>query len=286
MTEYDTDDELNLNENMDNIAECESIIPITVNSVNSTPVNNDDITFNSSTRYHKHCHSCYTAEVLVKGVAYVLNKRIKNSSPSIIPIERKYLNLTSIDDGFQEDNPSPIMSSACSDRDQGALSDASSEGFYCQGEFSHTCHEAICLHVHPFLNKLKKNFPLPNHERCTMLPKFNDKFYKSLEQLIHYFEEKFNSDSSTLLRSNAMDMNKMDIIQARLELNKILESIFSDKINWGRIVAMIGFVCELSCSAFMIQRQDLIEEYISTTVAFVDQNLWEWVSQHGGWVRI
>lgn len=289
MADYDTDDDLNNDETVYNTThpfQCESANDsVTTNSLNATPVNNiDEFSSNPSQRPHRHNPNCHTAEVFVSGISFVLKKRIKNCSPTNIPVDRQFLNLLSVDDGFQEDNPSPNMSSTCSDIDHIALSDASSEGFYCQGESNHMCNEEICLHLKPFLNRMNRNFPLPNNDTCVALPKFNEKFYRSLELLIQYFEEKFNSDSSDWLRSNALQMNNMDIIQARLELNKILESIFSEKINWGRIVAMIGFVCELSCSAFMIQRHDLIEEYVTTSVSFVDQHLWTWISQHGGWV--
>nr|AEX93477.1 bax-1 [Schmidtea mediterranea] len=288
MGDYDTDDELKNDAHFDDSIpsmEAESICDrITNNSSNATPVNNgDDYSSSNSHRNHRHNPRCYTAEVFVKGISYVLKKKIKNCSPSNIPTERKYVNLLSVDDGFQEDNPSPLMSSICSDRDQGALSDASSEGFYCQNDYNHACNEGLCMHVTPFISKLKQNFFLPNNDQCALLPKFDDKFYKSLEHLIKYFEEKFNSDSSDWLRTNALQMNQMDKIQARQELNKIFLSIFSEKINWGRIVAMIGFVCELSSSAFMIHRHDLIEEYVYTSVSFVDEYLWSWIFQHGGW---
>lgn len=64
----------------------------------------------------------------------------------------------------------------------------------------------------------------------------------------------------------------------------IVEELYRDGVNWGRVVALFAFggaLATKACKQHMPQLIDSIVEWVST---YINHNLDRWISSQGGWV--
>lgn len=73
---------------------------------------------------------------------------------------------------------------------------------------------------------------------------------------------------------------------AQRKFTAVAEELFSDGVNWGRIVAFFEFggtMCVESVSRQMVPQVDLIAHWMTE---YLDGPLHNWIEENGGWVSV
>ena len=73
---------------------------------------------------------------------------------------------------------------------------------------------------------------------------------------------------------------------AQMTYFAIVQELFHDGINWGRVVALFSFSGCLAVHCVQREMPAVVDQILEWTRAFVDNRLNSWINQHGGWVRI
>lgn len=63
----------------------------------------------------------------------------------------------------------------------------------------------------------------------------------------------------------------------------IVGEIFSDGVNWGRIVAMFGFGGKFAVRCMQQSIPQLVNSVVDWIANYVDSNLKQWIASNGGW---
>ncbi|XP_027009035.1 apoptosis regulator BAX [Tachysurus fulvidraco] len=63
----------------------------------------------------------------------------------------------------------------------------------------------------------------------------------------------------------------------------VAKSIFSDGINWGRIVALFHLAYQLIYKALTQNHFEIIKHIISWVLQFIREHISAWIRQQGGW---
>lgn len=67
---------------------------------------------------------------------------------------------------------------------------------------------------------------------------------------------------------------------------KVATSIFTDGINWGRVVALFHLAYRLISKALTSNHLENIRMIISWVLRFIRERLYPWLVQQGGWVGV
>lgn len=67
---------------------------------------------------------------------------------------------------------------------------------------------------------------------------------------------------------------------------KVARSIFTDGINWGRVVALFHLAYRLIHKALTTNHLENIRTIISWVLQFIREQLYPWLVQQGGWVGV
>ena len=65
----------------------------------------------------------------------------------------------------------------------------------------------------------------------------------------------------------------------------IVNEIFSDGVNWGRVVALFGFGGKLAVRCVQQSMPQLVSSIVDWVSTYVDTTLQSWISANNGWVR-
>lgn len=66
----------------------------------------------------------------------------------------------------------------------------------------------------------------------------------------------------------------------------VAQELFSDGINWGRIVALIAFGGAIAVECVTKEMDHLIDSIYDWVSTYITNNLEQWITSHGGWVSI
>ncbi|KAH9520376.1 Bcl-2-like protein 1 [Bulinus truncatus] len=92
------------------------------------------------------------------------------------------------------------------------------------------------------------------------------------------FEERFRSRFDDLVNQLVItDENAHETFLA------IVTEIFSDGINWGRIVAMFGFSGRFAVRCFELNKPHIVDNLIEWVRTYVNANLSTWMNNHNNW---
>lgn len=108
----------------------------------------------------------------------------------------------------------------------------------------------------------------------------NNKVYQAVRKLGDEFENK--QDSSDF--HDMVTSLQITPETAHSTFSTVTNEMFSNGINWGRVVALIGFggAFSVECvSRNMPQLVDLVVDWVAT---YMNSNLKDWISKNGGWV--
>ncbi|XP_049452315.1 apoptosis regulator BAX [Epinephelus fuscoguttatus] len=67
---------------------------------------------------------------------------------------------------------------------------------------------------------------------------------------------------------------------------KVARSIFTDGINWGRVVALFHLAYRLIHKALTTNHLENIRTIISWVLQFIRENIYPWLVQQGGWAGV
>ncbi|KAI8792963.1 heat shock protein 30C [Biomphalaria glabrata] len=92
------------------------------------------------------------------------------------------------------------------------------------------------------------------------------------------FEERFSSRFDDLINQlNINDENAYETYTA------IVNEIFSDSINWGRIVALFGFSGRFAVRCYELNKTHLVDNLLEWLTTYVDTRLSSWMNTHNNW---
>ena len=81
--------------------------------------------------------------------------------------------------------------------------------------------------------------------------------------------------------NNLQDQLNIDLTSV---FNNVADELFNDGVNWGRIITLLAFSKELSKHFIEFGEIRKVDNIISITSGYLEQNLEKWISVHGGWV--
>lgn len=103
---------------------------------------------------------------------------------------------------------------------------------------------------------------------------------ETLRKLCIDFEERFRPQFSDMI--DQLQLTPNTVYQS---FHQIIQEVFSEgDVNWGRVLVLFGFggVMAVDCvDNNMPQFVDSIVDWVST---YLDNQLSQWISSHGGWV--
>lgn len=88
------------------------------------------------------------------------------------------------------------------------------------------------------------------------------------------------------LNRNAELQHLINTVQANCAqevFTTVAKSIFSDGINWGRIVALFHLAYRLIYKALTQNHFEIIKNIISWVLQFIREHISAWIRQQGGW---
>ncbi|XP_076144045.1 apoptosis regulator BAX [Alosa pseudoharengus] len=88
------------------------------------------------------------------------------------------------------------------------------------------------------------------------------------------------------LNRNAELQHLINTVQANCAQDvfvTVARSIFSDGINWGRVVALFHLAYKLIFKALTQNHFEIIRHIISWVLQFIRENISAWIRQQGGW---
>ncbi|KAI5608582.1 hypothetical protein C0J50_6721 [Silurus asotus] len=103
-------------------------------------------------------------------------------------------------------------------------------------------------------------------------------FKEVVDQLLKIAEE---------LNRNAELQHLINTVQANCAQEvfmTVAKSIFSDGINWGRVVALFHLAYQLIYKALTQNHFEIIKNIISWVLQFIREHISAWIRQQGGWV--
>lgn len=75
----------------------------------------------------------------------------------------------------------------------------------------------------------------------------------------------------------------LDRQQAYPYFSGVLNQLFADGINWGRIVGMFFFAAEFARQHVVAGQSDVVRDIVDWTASYADQEVADWVDEKGGW---
>lgn len=64
----------------------------------------------------------------------------------------------------------------------------------------------------------------------------------------------------------------------------VVEELFQGGTNWGRVVALFAFSGSLATRCVEKGMAGLVDSIVDWVTQFIEQDLRQWIDQHGGWV--
>lgn len=129
------------------------------------------------------------------------------------------------------------------------------------------------------------NYRLSQHgytwDNCPPLEARTNRVHRTLRALGDEFEERFRTQFEDMVNQLHITPNT-----AYSTFHQVVQELFIDGVNWGRIVALFGFGGAIAVECVnkeMPQLVDSIADWVST---YVENNLNQWITSSGGWVSI
>lgn len=101
----------------------------------------------------------------------------------------------------------------------------------------------------------------------------------AMRRLCDDFEERFRSRfQDTIHKLQISEDNACDVFCA------IQNEMFSDGVNWGRVVALFAFAGYFAIHCFEHDMPDLVDNVVEWVASYIDNNLREWMESQNYWV--
>lgn len=107
----------------------------------------------------------------------------------------------------------------------------------------------------------------------------NNKVFQAVRKLGDEFENKQDScDFQEMVTSLHITPDT-----AQSTFLTVSNEMFSNGINWGRVVALIGFGGAFSVECVSRNMPQLVDSVVDWVAAYMNSNLKDWISHNGGW---
>lgn len=108
----------------------------------------------------------------------------------------------------------------------------------------------------------------------------NNKVFQAVRKLGDEFENKQDScDFQEMVTSLHITPDT-----AQSTFSTVTNEMFSNGINWGRVVALIGFGGAFSVECVSRNMPQLVDSVVDWVATYMNSNLKDWISHNGGWV--
>ena len=101
----------------------------------------------------------------------------------------------------------------------------------------------------------------------------------AIEYLTHEFERRYEE-----VFHQTCNQLHVTPSTARQTFHLVVNDIFQDGINWGRIVALFAFGGTLATQCVEKEMPLLVDQLIEWMTVYTDTHLMSWILQNGGWV--
>ena len=105
-----------------------------------------------------------------------------------------------------------------------------------------------------------------------------------VEAMLHMvaeFEKRYQSELHAHLKSVTSDFNSNEVASSYQD---IILTLFDEKINAGRLVALFAFLNATVVYLCEIEHVDIIKNIIHVTLNLFDTRLNKWIDENDGWV--
>lgn len=110
----------------------------------------------------------------------------------------------------------------------------------------------------------------------------NNKVFQAVRKLGDEFENKQDScDFQEMVTSLHITPDT-----AQSTFLTVSNEMFSNGINWGRVVALIGFGGAFSVECVSRNMPQLVDSVVDWVATYMNSNLKDWISHNGGWVSV
>lgn len=127
------------------------------------------------------------------------------------------------------------------------------------------------------------NYRLGKHgytwESCPPLEAQPNSIQSKLRYLSDEFEERFRQQFDDMVNELSIAPNT-----AYPTFHLVVQELFSDGVNWGRIVALFGFGGALAVDCFNRGMPQLVDSIVDWVSTYIDNNLDQWINSNNGWV--
>lgn len=107
----------------------------------------------------------------------------------------------------------------------------------------------------------------------------NNKVFQAVRKLGDEFENKQDScDFQEMVTSLHITPDT-----AQSTFLTVSNEMFSNGINWGRVVALIGFGGAFSVECVSRNMPQLVDSVVDWVATYMNSNLKDWISHNGGW---
>lgn len=108
-----------------------------------------------------------------------------------------------------------------------------------------------------------------------------NKIHRAMRILADEFEERYTAEFSDMVQQLHITP-----VVAYPTFNTVAQELFSDGINWGRIVALFAFGGAIVIECFQKEMSHLVDSIYDWVSTYVQNHLEQWITSQGGWVGI
>jgi hypothetical protein len=117
-------------------------------------------------------------------------------------------------------------------------------------------------------------------EYCTP-PLETERKYRVLRSLARTVEKRYTSTFDDMCKKL-----RIEKLTAASTYHAVLNELFHDGVNWGRICAVYAFAGALSVHLVKKGYRDLLALIPHWVSSYIDNNLKDWIADHKGWVGV
>ncbi|XP_060066932.1 bcl-2-like protein 2 [Ylistrum balloti] len=126
------------------------------------------------------------------------------------------------------------------------------------------------------------NYRLSRHgytwDNCPPLEAQTNNVHRTLRALGDEFEERFRTQFDDMVNQLHITPNT-----AYPTFHQVVQELFIDGVNWGRIVALFGFGGAIAVDCVNKGMPHLVDSIVEWVSTYVENNLDQWVTTSGGW---
>lgn len=106
----------------------------------------------------------------------------------------------------------------------------------------------------------------------------DEQLQKAIRDLTSEFEQRYEQTFNELCSDLFVTAS-----DAQLKFLTTVQTLFSDGINWGRIVALLAFGGSMAAQCVQKEMPYLVDPITDWVTQYIDRHLMSWIIEHGEW---